>query len=79
MNHFDTLRELIALTLAVPPEQITPETVQADLQEWDSVAHLNLMLAVEDAFQVRLDLEQIAGLTSVPAILDYLQGECPSR
>ena len=73
MNRFETLREVIALTFDVPAATIGPETGQADCPKWDSLAHLNLMLALEDAFGLRLSVDEIKSLTSVPAILAHLE------
>lgn len=73
MNRFETLREIMALTFDVPEATITAETAQANFPKWDSLAHLNLMLALEDAFGLRLSVEEIRRLTSVPAILAHLE------
>jgi len=72
MDNFSKLQEMIALTFGAPAHEITPETARDDIAAWDSVGHLNLMLALEDAFGLTLDIEDMARLTSVPAILEYL-------
>lgn len=72
MNNFTKLQEIIALTFGVPAGEITQTTARDDVPAWDSVGHLNLMLALEDAFGLTLDIEDMARLTSVPAILEYL-------
>ena len=49
---------------------------EADSQEpiegWDSLAHVQLMLAVEDEFGVTLTTDEMAKMTSVPAILEVV-------
>lgn len=77
MNHFSRVQEQIALMFGVPPEQITRDTSQGDIPEWDSVGHLNLMLAIEDTFNITLEIDHITHLTSVAAILDHLEKVCP--
>jgi len=72
MDNFDKLRDIIALTFGVPAEGVTPATTRDDIPAWDSVEHLNLMLALEDAFGLTLDIDDMARLTSVPAMLEYL-------
>lgn len=72
MTPFERLRDLIALTFGVPPDTVTPATTRDDLPAWDSVGHLNLMLAVEDAFGLTLDITDMPRLHSVQAILDHL-------
>lgn len=78
MDRFETVRDLIAATLGLARGQITPQTRQADVAEWDSVGHLNLMLALEDTFGVHLEVEDMARLNSVEAMLHFLETACPS-
>lgn len=66
------VRELIADTFGVPLESLTAGTVRDDVDGWDSVGQLNLMLAVEDAFDVRLAVEDMQRLTSVAAIVAFV-------
>lgn len=79
MKHLNAVRELIALTFGIPPDQVTLDTKQNDLAAWDSIGHLNLMLALEDAFNITLELEEMARLTSVAALLEHLEKVCPSN
>ena len=46
----------------------TPLTVAG----WNSLAHVQLMLELERAFDVTFDAEEIAGLASVAAIMTAL-------
>ncbi len=73
MSAFDQLRDTMAASLGVTPDLILENTRQKDLPKWDSLAHINLMVALESNFDVSLEVEDFAALTSVPAILDYLR------
>jgi len=44
---------------------VRPETTAADIDGWDSNNHVNLVLAVEREFKVRLSSSGIAGLKNV--------------
>lgn len=79
MDPFDRVRKLMAEIFQVSEDKITRGTGQDDLEGWDSVGHLNLMLALEQEFSVALEVEDLSALTSVPEILDYLKSSCPSR
>jgi acyl carrier protein len=70
---FEQLRGTLAASLGVTPDTISSTTRQADLSKWDSLAHINLMVALESTFDITLEVEDFASLTSVPAILAYLQ------
>ena len=72
MNIFERLQDTIATTLKVPKEKITQSTRNTDLTAWDSLGHVNLIMALEQTFDIYLDVEDFQKLNSVPAILDYL-------
>jgi len=73
MDLFEKLQNLIASTLKVTPDKITRETSDKDLVAWDSLAHVNLMMGLEQTFDLFLEVEDFTRLTSVPAILEYLR------
>jgi acyl carrier protein len=75
MDLFEKTRYVIATTLKVTPEKITRETSEKDLAAWDSLAHVNLMMSLEQTFDLFLEVEDFPRLTSVPAILEYLRRE----
>jgi acyl carrier protein len=56
-----------------PTLVIGPETSPATLPGWDSVAQIQIVLAVEEAFAVRFTTRQVAGLRSVADILEWLE------
>ena len=43
-----------------------------DLDEWDSLGNLNLLLAVEEFFNVKFDVEQMSNIKSVSDIINNL-------
>jgi acyl carrier protein len=75
MNIFQQLRDIMATALEVPPESIRENTSMKDLEEWDSLGHVHIMVALEQAFDLYMDVEDFADLDSVPAILSFLQKE----
>ena len=46
-----------------------------DIEEWDSLGHVHIMVALEQAFDLYMDVEDFAELENVPAILQYLASE----
>lgn len=67
-----SLREIVADTLEIAPEEVTPELNTETAENWDSFRHLQLMLAVEGEYGVQFDPSALAQLTSVAAIQDAL-------
>lgn len=54
--------------LGLAASEILPDSSSASIGEWDSVRHLQLMLAVEEEFGVQLEADELISLTSVPLI-----------
>ena len=54
---------------------IALESTAADLPGWTSMAHLDLVLALEKHFNVMFEAEEIAELASVKAIVGALEKE----
>ena len=72
MTLFDKLQATISSTLKVPPAKITLATKAEDLPSWDSLGQVNLIMALEQTFDVYIEVEDFANLNSVPAILEHL-------
>lgn len=64
---------LVARELGVPDGSITPATSSDDIEKWDSLGHLQVCMAVEAEFGVSPELEELAELDSVAAIVAYLR------
>ena len=43
-----------------------------DLDEWDSLGNFNFLLAVEERYELRFDIEEMAELKSVQDVVNYL-------
>lgn len=68
-----TIEALIASTLDIPAEQVTEESDMTTIPKWDSLGHINLVLAIEEAYGVVIDEDAIVELTSVRAIRDFVE------
>ena len=53
--------------------QIFDEMTADDIEEWDSLMHINLVLAVEKEFNLRLKAAEIGELENVGRMLDLLE------
>lgn len=72
MENTARIRMIVSDVLEIEPERVRDDTRQTDIAEWDSLAQLRLVTALEQEFGVRPTMREIAGLTSVPAIAHYL-------
>jgi acyl carrier protein len=62
------LRAIVANVFAVAVDQIDASTDTKSEPRWDSLRHMNLIFALEEAYGVRFTDDEIPLLTSVRAI-----------
>ena len=60
-----SLRDILADTLEIPPDQVTPDLSAEVVDSWDSFRHLQVILAIEGEYGVQFDPQRIPELTSV--------------
>ncbi|MBV9572735.1 MAG: acyl carrier protein [Acidobacteriales bacterium] len=75
---FDRVRDITADVLHLPASAITPQSSPENIEAWDSVQHLNLVLALEQEFGVQLEPEEIDEMNSVQRIVDIIGAKISS-
>ena len=68
----EKVRQIIAVTLFMSLEEIGEDASQDSINNWDSLQQLNLVLALEQTFNVHFKPEEFAIMTSVEKILEQL-------
>jgi citrate synthase len=53
-------------------EQVPENLAYGDLPQWDSLGHMDLMMALESRYGVQISTETIGRLVSLPEIVTYL-------
>jgi acyl carrier protein len=61
----DRVTAVVADTLGLDELALTPETTAADVEGWDSLAHVQIIVAVEREFGVRFRTGEIATIKDV--------------
>ncbi len=46
-----------------------------DVEEWDSLNHINLIVAVERDFKVKFTLKEVSGLANVGEFIDLIRSK----
>jgi len=69
---FEKLRDIIVETLGCEAEQVTPEASLADDLGADSLAAVELIMALEEASGITIDDADVEGLKTVGDIVKYL-------
>lgn len=52
---------------------LTPETTAKDIEEWDSLSHIQLIVAVEKHFKVKFTSVEIGGFKNVGELCNTVQ------
>jgi acyl carrier protein len=73
MSLSDRVQQTIAATLRLRPEAVGASASADDLPAWDSLGHVNIMMALEQSFDLYVEVEDFDRLRSVDAIVRYLQ------
>jgi acyl carrier protein len=73
---FDQVRNIASDIFGVAANKITADSSPETIENWDSMQHLNLVLAIEEKFGVQLapeDIEQMKNVGAVAALVEKLQ------
>ena len=70
--YFEKIRDVLAKQFEIDPETITPDTNLIDDIGADSLDIVELIMALEDEFGVKISDEDAVKLDTVGRICDYL-------
>ena len=63
-----SIREIMAIVFKVDVAEITDDLSAANFERWDSLAHMNLLVALEEEFDIRFPDEMLGDLASVKLV-----------
>ncbi len=52
---------------------VTPSTTSDDIEDWDSIEHINLIGAVESEFGMRFKMREVSGMKNVGEMIAIIQ------
>ncbi|HEV2287821.1 MAG TPA: acyl carrier protein [Candidatus Acidoferrales bacterium] len=73
------IQRIAADLFQVPAESITVSSSPESIPNWDSVQQLNLILAVEQEFNVQFEPEELDRMHSIGDIISQLQTKSASQ
>ena len=76
MNHDDIksrARTTLAKALKVPLDSIADDASQIQFANWDSLKHMNVVLALENEFDLEFDDSELPTLTSLETIISAIK------
>ncbi|HUB10640.1 MAG TPA: acyl carrier protein [Acetobacteraceae bacterium] len=72
MNWFPQVQQILADVMCVPPDAVQPNTVPNDIPAWDSLRHLNLIVALEQTLGVKFTIRDIDRMTGIAEICEIV-------
>ncbi len=69
------LYQLIGKVLGVDPVELTEESNAQNTPRWDSLRHIEVIFAMENAFHVRFTMPEISGLRKLGDIRRLLEAK----
>jgi acyl carrier protein len=69
----ERVREVMAGLFLVHTTDIGPDSSIKTIEQWDSLRHVQLMMAIEEEFGIRIDLMDAAEMVSFPAVCEALK------
>lgn len=69
----ERIKKVMAKSLDAPIEKITENTIQEDIEGWDSINHIKMIVAFEREFDITIPDEQVTNMISFRLIESVIQ------
>ena len=69
----EQIKKIMTKVFEIESSLVNDEISQKNTDQWDSLNHLNLIVEIEEEFDVSFTPEQIGSMTSLEIILDELK------
>jgi acyl carrier protein len=67
------VKEILAKVLEIDIATIFDNATQKDIAKWDSLQHLNLIVEIEDKYDISIDPEDISEMLSIEKIIEIIK------
>jgi len=75
MNDMNRISEIIREVFEDDKLDVTPDLEFRKIKNWDSFNHINLMIAVEDTFQIIIMPAEMENLTTVNDLINLMESK----
>lgn len=72
---YNKLTEIFREVFDNPGINLAPETTADDIEEWDSLTHINLILMVELRFNIEFSQKELMGFRNVGQMAACIKGK----
>jgi acyl carrier protein len=67
------VKKILAKVLEIDIATIFDNATQKDIAKWDSLQHLNLIVEIEDNYDISIDPEDISEMLSIDKIIEIIK------
>ncbi len=67
------VKEILVKVLEIDIDTILDNATQKDIAKWDSLQHLNLIVEIEDKYDISIDPEDISEMLSIDKIIEIIK------
>ncbi|EOS36657.1 acyl carrier protein [Lachnospiraceae bacterium A4] len=64
----EKIKKIISETFQIKESSITSQTNMQDIDSWDSLTHMELIVSLEDEFSIEFTADEIMAMTDVEKI-----------
>lgn len=75
MNIQNKTRYIMSTVFEVPVEQINEDTSPDNMEDWDSIRHMNLVVALEEEFNVEFNDIEIIEMLNMALIVEIIKNK----
>ncbi len=75
----ERLNGVVSDTLDLDSVSLQPSTTAADVEGWDSLAHIQIIVAVERSFGIRLRVGEMASIANVGELVSRIATRVNAR
>jgi acyl carrier protein len=68
----DRVRSTFRKVFQDPDMEVSRSMTAADVADWDSLNHINLIVAIEREFKIRFTTAEVAGLKNAGHLIDLI-------
>ena len=73
MSNLEKLRKMFAEGLGISEDVVTDDLTYQSIKEWDSIGHMALIAAIESAFDIMMDTNDIIDMSSFAKAKEIIQ------
>ena len=78
----DRIFKIVGQVMDIPVEQVNKDSSPDSVENWDSLKHMNLILALEEEFGITFSDQEIVEMLSLEIIIAIMKeklGEAPEK